>query len=71
MPRRTPLEVFINGQTDRQAAYEKRRREAGYTKACAWVPADRAEEFKALARAWCDEKEAADGSSEPVSAPAR
>lgn len=58
MPRRTPLEAFINGQTDRQAAYEKRRREAGFTKACAWVPTERADEFKELARHWCAEKEA-------------
>jgi len=57
MPRRTPLEAFINGQTDRQAAYEKRRREAGFTKACAWVPTERADEFKELARQWCAEKE--------------
>jgi len=63
MPRRTPLEVFINAQTDRQAAYEKRRREAGYTKACAWVPAERAEEFKELARKWCAEKEEAEGAT--------
>lgn len=63
MPRRTPLEVFINAQTDRQAAYEKRRREAGFTKACAWVPAERADEFKELARKWCAEKEASDAAA--------
>lgn len=65
MPRRTPLEVFINQQTDRQAAYEKRRRDAGYTKACAWVPSERAAEFKEMARQWCSEKEAQEAADSP------
>jgi len=58
MPRRTPLEAFINAQTDRQASYERRRRQQGFTKACAWVPVERADEWKEIARQWCAEKEA-------------
>lgn len=61
MPRRTPLEVFINGQTDRQAAYEKRRREQGLTKACAWVPADLASEWKEVGRLLCKHHVEPDG----------
>lgn len=57
MPRRTPLEVAIAQQTDRQAQYEKRKRQAGFTKTCVWVPDDRVEELKAIARAWTAEKE--------------
>lgn len=59
MPRRTPLEVAIALQTDRQAQYEKRKRDAGFTKACVWVPVERVQELKDTARSWCDEKEAA------------
>ena len=59
MPRRTPLEVAIAQQTDRQAQYEQRKRKAGYTKACVWVPSERVDELKALARAWTAEKEGA------------
>ncbi len=59
MPRRTPLEVFINGQTDRQAQYEKRRRDAGFTKTCVWLPNESVAEFKEKARALVVEKEAA------------
>jgi hypothetical protein len=59
MPRRTPLEVIIAQQTDRQAQYEKRKRDAGFTKACVWVPTDRVAELKTLARNWVSEAEAA------------
>lgn len=59
MPRRTPLEVAIAQQTDRQAQYEKRKREAGLTKACVWVPSECVQQLKELARKWCDDKEAA------------
>jgi hypothetical protein len=65
MPRRTPLEAFINAQTDRQAAYEKRRREAGYTKTCVWVPTEKVEDLKEMARAMCADKEAADAPPGP------
>jgi hypothetical protein len=52
------LEVFINGQTDRQAAYEKRRRDAGFTKTCVWLPNDCVAEWKEKARALVAEREA-------------
>lgn len=58
MPRRTPLEVAIAQQTERQAQYEKRKRDAGFTKTCVWVPTERSAELKDLARSWCAEKEA-------------
>ncbi len=58
MPRRTPLEVFINGQTDRQAQYEKRRRDAGFTKTCVWLPTECVDEWKEKARALVAEREA-------------
>ena len=58
MPRRTPLEAFINGQTDRQAAYEKRRRDAGFTKTCVWLPTECVAEWKEKARQLVAEKEA-------------
>jgi phage terminase small subunit len=58
MPRRTPMEVFINAQTDRQAAYEKRRREQGLTKCCVWLPTECVEEWKEKARHLVAEKQA-------------
>lgn len=64
------MEVFINAQTDRQAAYEKRRRDAGFTKACAWVPTERVTEFKEMARTWCAEKDAGEA-VEPSPTPVR
>lgn len=66
MARRTPLEVFINAQTDRQAAYEKRRREAGFTKTCVWLPVEDVEAFKEMARVKVAAKEAEDAKSEAV-----
>lgn len=74
MPRRTPLEVFINAQTDRQAAYEKRRREAGFTKTCVWLPAEDVAEFKEMARQRVAAKEDEDAKTGPapdLSAPVR
>ncbi|WP_459662073.1 hypothetical protein [Novosphingobium sp. 11B] len=55
------MEVFINAQTDRQAAYEQRRRKEGQTRVAVWVPSERAEELKEIARAWCAEKAAKEG----------
>lgn len=74
MPRRTPLEVFINAQTDRQAAYEKRRRDAGFTKTCVWVPLEDVAEFKEMARQRVAAKEALQGETAAIeggSAPVR
>lgn len=48
--RRTPLEAAIAAQTDRQAAYEKRQRDAGLTKTCVWVPIADADALKEAAR---------------------
>lgn len=52
MARRTPLEVAIAATSEKQAKYEAKLRRGGLNKVCVWVPADRANELKSLARLW-------------------
>lgn len=59
MARRTPLEVAIARQTEKQARYEGKLRDAGLTKVCVWVPTDFAAELKEIARAKREETEQA------------
>ena len=65
MPRKTPMEALIALQTDRQAQYEKRRRDAGFTKSCVWVPTECVQQLKDMARDWCAKKEADDAADSP------
>lgn len=50
--RRTPIERAIAAThgDDRQARYIAKRRAAGIVRAAVWVPTERAEELKELAR---------------------
>jgi hypothetical protein len=38
--------------TERQARFAAAMREKGFTKLCEWIPAEKREAFKALAREW-------------------
>lgn len=58
MPRRTPLEVAIARQTEKQARYEGKLRELGLTKACMWSTPALADVLKLVARA---DRERAEG----------
>lgn len=57
MARRTPLEVAIARQTEKQARYEGKLRDAGLTKVCVWVPSHCSVELKELARQWREKHE--------------
>lgn len=71
--RRTPMEVFINAQTDRQAAYEKRRRDQGLTRVAVWVPLEDVQAVKDWARERLEAHEAREAlrglSADPSASP--
>lgn len=48
--RRTPLEVAIAKQTEKNARYEAKRREAGLVRVSVWVPEGRKADLHELAR---------------------
>ena len=55
--RKTPLERFAEtGTTDRREAYLERRRQAGLARVVVWVPADRADELRKLAKDWAGDR---------------
>lgn len=49
MPRRTPLEVAIAQQTEKQGRYEAKLRAQGMTKVCLWVPIAHVDGFRTMA----------------------